>query len=253
MPALTPAAAEASRRNGALSHGPATAEGKARSALNSLAIGHRAKSFRLRPDEDPQELAALRQGWIDALEPDGVAELTKIEQIVQNQVMLARAEREIGALEAWHAALPEEDRAAAGPLRDQRLDGLTRLQERLERAADRAERAFLRLRRARRQGLIGPPPAPPGPPPASRNRMDEPAPPPAPRLVRLSPWEIDRATRLLPLLERIPTPEGRAQWLRGLPRQDQRVLERHLEARRDQDEPLPEHQEMALNVLSMIY
>jgi hypothetical protein len=254
MPAISSSAAAASRQNGAHSHGPATAEGKARSALNSLAIGHRAKHFRLRADESAQEFAALRQSWIDDLEPDGVAELTKVEAIVQKQVMLARVERQIGVLEAWYAHLPEAGGSGDAIEHDRRLDWLLKLQERLERAADRAERAFLALRRARSLGRIGEPaPRSTAPArtrtPANQNASYEPGPPPP---IALSAAETERAIRLLPLLDRIPTAEGRGQWLRGLPRQDQRLLERHLEHARDIGAVLPVHQSNALNVLSMI-
>jgi hypothetical protein len=49
---LSSARAEASRRNGAKSRGPKTAEGKARSAQNALKHGFRAQKYVVLPEED---------------------------------------------------------------------------------------------------------------------------------------------------------------------------------------------------------
>ena len=54
MPATpSPVQSEASRLNGARSTGPATATGKARSALNGVRHGLCGRTFFLLPDEDP--------------------------------------------------------------------------------------------------------------------------------------------------------------------------------------------------------
>jgi hypothetical protein len=54
---LAAARAAASRRNGAKSRGPKTAEGKARSSQNALKHGFRAQKFVVVGDEDPKEFA----------------------------------------------------------------------------------------------------------------------------------------------------------------------------------------------------
>jgi hypothetical protein len=67
---LSPARAEASRRNGAKSKGPKTAKGKARSAQNALKHGLRAEKFVVVGDEDPQEFAAFEAAMLDSLAPE---------------------------------------------------------------------------------------------------------------------------------------------------------------------------------------
>ena len=56
---LSAARAAASRRNCARSHGPKTAEGKARSARNALKHGLRSQQFVVVGDEDAEAFAAL--------------------------------------------------------------------------------------------------------------------------------------------------------------------------------------------------
>ena len=55
----TPAQIEASRRNGARSHGPVTAEGKARASRNALKHGLCAMQHLVLEDEAPDDLDAL--------------------------------------------------------------------------------------------------------------------------------------------------------------------------------------------------
>ncbi len=59
LAALSPARAAASRKNGARSRGPKTAQGKARSAQNALKHGLRAQKYVVLPDEDAAAFRAL--------------------------------------------------------------------------------------------------------------------------------------------------------------------------------------------------
>ena len=65
------ARAEASRRNGAKSRGPKTAEGKARSARNALRHGMRALQYVVLPDEDAVQFQRLEAALLDELAPEG--------------------------------------------------------------------------------------------------------------------------------------------------------------------------------------
>jgi hypothetical protein len=65
------AQAEASRRNGAKSHGPKTLEGKARCARNAVKHGMRAQKYLVLPEEDAAEFAGLEAALIEELAPVG--------------------------------------------------------------------------------------------------------------------------------------------------------------------------------------
>src|SRR3954449_10139478 len=80
---LSPTAAQSatSRANGALSRGPATPEGKARSALNGTRHGLRGRAFVILPDEDPAEWAAVLAGYLARLRPADAAELACVERL----------------------------------------------------------------------------------------------------------------------------------------------------------------------------
>jgi hypothetical protein len=65
MPANPSSAqSEASRQNSARSNGPATAAGKARSALNGVRHGLCGRIFFLLPDEDPDEFREHEAMWL---------------------------------------------------------------------------------------------------------------------------------------------------------------------------------------------
>jgi hypothetical protein len=87
------ARAEASRKNGAKSRGPRTAEGKARSARNALKHGLRAEKHLLLPDEDAAAFAALEAALTDELAPEGVLQTILVRRVACATWRLERAER----------------------------------------------------------------------------------------------------------------------------------------------------------------
>ncbi len=72
---------EASRRNGALSAGPVTLDGKARSAANATRHGLRAGPFRLFANEDPATFEALFQALLARHNPADAVERHWVEQL----------------------------------------------------------------------------------------------------------------------------------------------------------------------------
>jgi hypothetical protein len=97
---LAPARAAAARRNGALSHGPKTAAGKARSARNALKHGLCAEEFVVLHDEDEQAFAALQASLLEELAPQGALQRFLAGRIARAAWRLERAERiEIELLE----------------------------------------------------------------------------------------------------------------------------------------------------------
>jgi hypothetical protein len=90
---LSPARAEASRRNGAKSKGPRTAEGKARSAQNALKHGLRAQKFVVVGDEDPREFAAFEAALVSDLAPEGALQALLAGRIARAAWRLQRADQ----------------------------------------------------------------------------------------------------------------------------------------------------------------
>ncbi len=72
---------EASRANGAKSRGPVTADGKARTSLNSAKHGLYSKALVLN-NEDPNAYAAMLEAFIDDLNPTGATEIRLVTDIV---------------------------------------------------------------------------------------------------------------------------------------------------------------------------
>ena len=119
--------AEIARANGALSNGPVSAEGKARSAINATRHGLCARTMVLGEGEDAGELAALRAALLARWQPVDAAEAHLVEELVfaawrqvrlraVEDAVLARAERGEAAVArfavAGHAdALSRPDRA----------------------------------------------------------------------------------------------------------------------------------------------
>jgi hypothetical protein len=86
----TAAQIEASRRNGAISRGPITAEGKRRSAENSTRHGLTARRITI-PGEDLEEWMALCDSYFDVWQPVGLVEVDLVEAIASYAWRLRRA------------------------------------------------------------------------------------------------------------------------------------------------------------------
>ena len=87
------ARAEASRKNGAKSRGPKTAEGRARSAQNALKHGLRAEKYVVLADEDAAAFAALEAALTEELSPEGDLQSILVRRIARATWRLDRAER----------------------------------------------------------------------------------------------------------------------------------------------------------------
>jgi hypothetical protein len=90
---VSQARAEASRKNGAKSRGPRTAEGKARSSKNALKHGLRAQKYVVLPQEDAAEFAALEKALLAELAPVGALQIVLAQRIAAAAWRLARADR----------------------------------------------------------------------------------------------------------------------------------------------------------------
>jgi len=113
---LAPARAAASRRNGARSGGPRTAEGKARSAQNALKHGLCAQQFVVLGDEDARAFAALEAAVLEELAPEGVLQRLLAGRIVRAAWRLERAERI--EMELFEDRMGKEGNLALALIRD---------------------------------------------------------------------------------------------------------------------------------------
>jgi hypothetical protein len=128
------ARAQASRRNGAKSRGPATEEGKARSSQNALKHDLRAQTYVLLQDEDEAEFEALEAALTLELAPEGALQRLLAQRIARAAWRLARADR-------METELFEREGGADGDL------GLALIRD------GNGARAFLRLLRYRGAAL----------------------------------------------------------------------------------------------------
>ena len=88
----------ANRQNASRSTGPKTWEGKQTVAQNARKHGVLSQQALL-PDEDPSELAALRESVYESLEPEGEWEVILVDRVVQALWRLRRIGRvEVGVL-----------------------------------------------------------------------------------------------------------------------------------------------------------
>jgi hypothetical protein len=134
--------AETARRNGALSRGPVTPEGKARAARNSTRHGLCAKTLVLGADEGAAALAALRAAMLARHQPVDEAEAHWVEELVA----VAWRQRRLRALEdavLVSAAAGEADPALPS------LATVIRYRGRLDRDWRRAVDELALLRRGR--------------------------------------------------------------------------------------------------------
>jgi hypothetical protein len=90
---LSPARAEASRKNGAESKGPKTPEGKARASRNALKHGLRAEHHVVVEGESPEAFAAFEAALVDDLAPEGALQMLLAGRIARAAWRLERAER----------------------------------------------------------------------------------------------------------------------------------------------------------------
>ena len=139
--------------------GPATPEGKARSARNALRHGLRARTFGILPGEDQGEwnrhLDELRQGY----GPVDDTEVKLVEAIAAAMWNEIRADRTLAEV---MVAIPplDEGRPHGGDLQVPAyalsLSTALRYMTAASMATQRAQRAFLAHRKAVRDGLLGP-------------------------------------------------------------------------------------------------
>jgi hypothetical protein len=85
--------AEASRINGAKSHGPVTAEGRAKSSQNSTKHGGAAARGILLKCESAEELEELRATYLTTYAPEGAPETALVEQMAAARWRILRIEQ----------------------------------------------------------------------------------------------------------------------------------------------------------------
>ena len=168
--------------------GPKTPEGKARSSLNALRHGLRARTFALLPEEDPAEwaehLADLRAGYgpADAAEEKLV---TALAVAMWKEIRADRQEAEV------LAAIPPlaEGRPCGGDLQQPQhalsLTTAIRYATSAGMAVQRAQRAFLAHRKGKKQGLLAATATPPAA--ANQNCTNDLFPTPSGRVVASPP------------------------------------------------------------------
>jgi hypothetical protein len=162
MPAEpSPAQSEASRLNGARSTGPATAEGKARSALNGVRHGLCGRTFFLLPDEDPAEFREHESMWLAMWSPRDLHEHEAAASAIRAMWREIRADRleaqVLGDLFAAGEIADVAEREVAKAAAFKALGSLLRYRARIEREYRQAMDALDYLRQRR---LVRPPARP---------------------------------------------------------------------------------------------
>src|SRR5258708_4303043 len=112
---ITVKQAEARRRNGKLSRGPKTPEGKAISSRNALKCGFLSRDP-VHPAESAEEFAAFRKGMLESLAPRGESECRLAAEIIDHAWRLQRFPKVEAAIitEAFHEEVRPENRQGAG-------------------------------------------------------------------------------------------------------------------------------------------
>ena len=135
--------AQAARENGAKSHGPITAEGKAASALNATKHGLSSNTVVL-STENPAEYTALLNDYVHRLAPQGAAELDLVHEIASNRWRMRRVVRlESAVLDAQcerqcDPDLSPEASAKLDAAANAQLQNLNRYESRIRRSYERA-------------------------------------------------------------------------------------------------------------------
>lgn len=93
LPRRTQAQIEASRRNGALSTGPVTAEGKAKSRKNAVRHGLRAEEVVVQHGEDEDAYRDLLARLVEQFEPSDAVSAHLVRQLASIMWRSGRAER----------------------------------------------------------------------------------------------------------------------------------------------------------------
>jgi len=114
----TPAQAAASRANGALSHGPRSAEGRATSSRNSLKLGIDAQAMII-PGEDPADLDRLTAEYHDRYQPVGPIESAVLKEAIRAQWLRDRYYRIETDVISMRAAAHTETEHSVGAAFDQ--------------------------------------------------------------------------------------------------------------------------------------
>ena len=151
MPATpSPAQSEAARLNRALSAGPATDAGKARSSLSGVRHGLRGRTFFLLPDEDAGEFRQHEAMWLAVWSPRDLHEQEAAEAAIRamwREVRAGRLEAQVlGDLFAAGEIADSAERDAAKAVAFKALGTLLRYRARIEREHRQAMEALGALR-----------------------------------------------------------------------------------------------------------
>ena len=147
---------EANRLNAQKSTGPRTEEGKAKSSLNHLRHGMRARTLVL-PEENQDDFDAEYQDLLDHFQPEGPVEHHLVEQMAVSRWKLFRADRFVEATAAdareSHKGDPGKVMKALslGEYYYRALIWVDHMEDRCDRAYLRAERRLSQLQKERRK------------------------------------------------------------------------------------------------------